>query len=180
MFKELSFQRVDRRRTCGGDPDFNIILVIFWSLDPLTWFEKKFNFQEWNFCEILLVFARIRPSIEWDPSARLVDGESFVWSKASGVIISWPTATHLRQGQSQKYRKFDKTTLSMKELCLLLGRSLLLLCDMMGVLIITSIFCVTRPKPAYGRQGLDWISGPGYSFVVFSTNKTMGTNQKPW
>ena len=37
----------------------------------------------------------------------------------------------------------------------------------------------TRPKPAYGRQGLDWIFGPGYSFVVFSTNKTMETNQKP-
>ena len=41
-------------------------------------------------------------------------------------------------------------------------------------------FCKTRPKPAYGRQGLDWIDGPGYSFVVFSTNKTMKTNQKPW
>ena len=37
----------------------------------------------------------------------------------------------------------------------------------------------TRPKPAYGRQGLDWIVGPGYSFVVFSTNETMETNQKP-
>ena len=37
----------------------------------------------------------------------------------------------------------------------------------------------TRPKPAYGRQGLDWIVGPGYSFAVFSTNKTMETNQKP-
>ena len=37
----------------------------------------------------------------------------------------------------------------------------------------------TRPKPAYGRQGLDWMVGPGYSFVVFSTNKTMETNQKP-
>ena len=24
-------------------------------------------------------------------------------------------------------------------------------------------FCSTRPKPAYGRQGLDWIVGPGYS-----------------
>ena len=31
------------------------------------------------------------------------------------------------------------------------------------------IFCDTRPKPAYGRQGLDWIVGPGYSFAVFST-----------
>ena len=30
-------------------------------------------------------------------------------------------------------------------------------------------FAKTRPKPAYGRQGLDWIVGPGYSFVVFST-----------
>ena len=40
-------------------------------------------------------------------------------------------------------------------------------------------FFVTRPKPAYGRQGLDWIVGPGYSFVVFSTNKTIETNQKP-
>ena len=39
-------------------------------------------------------------------------------------------------------------------------------------------FAETRPKPAYGRQGLDWIVGPGYSFVVFSTNKTMETNQK--
>ena len=29
----------------------------------------------------------------------------------------------------------------------------------------------TRPKPAYGQQGLDWIVGPGYSFVVFSTNR---------
>ena len=29
---------------------------------------------------------------------------------------------------------------------------------------------ITRPKPAYGRQGLDWIVRPGYSFVVFSTN----------
>ena len=28
-----------------------------------------------------------------------------------------------------------------------------------------------RPKPAYGRQGLDWIIRPGYSFVVFSTNR---------
>ena len=100
MFKELSFQRVIRGRTCGGDPDLNIILVIFWSLGPLTWFEKKFIFQEWNFREILLVFARIRPSIEWDHSSRLAEGESFVWSKARGVIISWPTATHLRQGQS--------------------------------------------------------------------------------
>ena len=33
------------------------------------------------------------------------------------------------------------------------------------------IIITTRPKPAYGRQGLDWIVGPGYSFVVFSTNR---------
>ena len=48
------------------------------------------------------------------------------------------------------------------------------------VLSIRNIIIITtRPKPAYGRQGLDWIVGPGYSFVVFSTNKTMETNQKP-
>ena len=45
--------------------------------------------------------------------------------------------------------------------------------------IIIIIIITTRPKPAYGRQGLDWIVGPGYRVVVFSTNKTMGTNQKP-
>ena len=28
------------------------------------------------------------------------------------------------------------------------------------------IIIITRPKPAYGRQGLDWIVGQGYSFVV--------------
>ena len=31
------------------------------------------------------------------------------------------------------------------------------------------LFEKTGPKPAYGRQGLDWIVGPGYSFGVFST-----------
>ena len=41
------------------------------------------------------------------------------------------------------------------------------------------IIIITGPKPAYGRQGLDWIIGPGYSFVVFSTNKIMETNQRP-
>ena len=55
---------------------------------------------------------------------------------------------------------------------------------MVIIVIITTIMIViimtTRPKPAYGRQGLDWIVWPGYSFVVFSTNKTMETNQKPW
>ena len=45
--------------------------------------------------------------------------------------------------------------------------------------LIIIIIIITRPKPAYGRQGLDWIVGPGYSFVVFSTNKAMKTNQKP-
>ena len=44
--------------------------------------------------------------------------------------------------------------------------------------IINIIINITRPKPAYSRQGLDWIVGPGYSFVVFSTNKTMETHQK--
>ena len=45
--------------------------------------------------------------------------------------------------------------------------------------VMGHLFDATRPKPAYGRQGLDWIVGPGYIFVVFSTNKTMETNQKP-
>ena len=45
--------------------------------------------------------------------------------------------------------------------------------------LLWQLFVLTRPKPAYGRQGLDWIVGPGYSFVVFSTNKTVETNQKP-
>ena len=49
----------------------------------------------------------------------------------------------------------------------------------MIMIIIMIIIMITRPKPAYGRQGPDWIVGPGYSFVVFSTNKTMETNQKP-
>ena len=48
------------------------------------------------------------------------------------------------------------------------------------IVFIITIIINTRPKPAYGRQGLDWIVGQGYSFVVFSTNKTMETNQKPW
>ena len=40
------------------------------------------------------------------------------------------------------------------------------------IVIITTII-ITRPKLAYGLRGLPWIVGPGYSFVVFSTNKTM-------
>ena len=32
-------------------------------------------------------------------------------------------------------------------------------------------FKSTRPKPAYARQGLDRIVGPGYSFVVFSISR---------
>ena len=38
-------------------------------------------------------------------------------------------------------------------------------------LVDEQVFENTRPKPAYGRQGLDWIVRPGYSFVVFSTNR---------
>ena len=36
-------------------------------------------------------------------------------------------------------------------------------------LLYKAILYETRPMPANGRQGLDWIVGPGYSFVVFST-----------
>ena len=32
-------------------------------------------------------------------------------------------------------------------------------------------FVVTRPKPADGRQGLDWIVGPKYSIRVKMKNK---------
>ena len=39
------------------------------------------------------------------------------------------------------------------------------------VINANEVFVVTRPKPAYNQQGLDWIVGPGYSFMVFSTNK---------
>ena len=48
------------------------------------------------------------------------------------------------------------------------------------IYLFIHLFIYTRPKPAYGWQGLDWIVGSGYSFVVFSTNKTMETNQKSW
>ena len=51
--------------------------------------------------------------------------------------------------------------------------------DQRGEACMGRSFVKTRPKPAYGWQGLDWIVGPGYSFVVSSTNKTMETNQKP-
>ena len=39
------------------------------------------------------------------------------------------------------------------------------------IVIRNFMFMTTRPKPAYGRQGLDWIVGPGYSFGVFSTSR---------
>ena len=35
------------------------------------------------------------------------------------------------------------------------------------------LFKRTRPKPAYGRQGIDWIVGPGYSFGVFSMSQCL-------
>ena len=42
-------------------------------------------------------------------------------------------------------------------------------------------FSATRPKPAYGRQGLDWIVGPGYSLGrVHSGGKPWKTNLEPW
>ena len=36
--------------------------------------------------------------------------------------------------------------------------------------LITCIW-VTRPKPAYGRQGPDWIIGPEFSYGLFSTSR---------
>ena len=41
----------------------------------------------------------------------------------------------------------------------------------------TLLFNTTRPKPAYGRQGLDWIVGPGYSFTYTFLSLTGGYNQ---
>ena len=35
--------------------------------------------------------------------------------------------------------------------------------------MVGKYFINTRPKPAYGQQGLDWILGQEYSFGVFST-----------
>ena len=55
--------------------------------------------------------------------------------------------------------------------------AVLLICTLNIIILV--VFDMTRPKPAYDRQGLDWIVGPGYSCVVFSTNKTMETNQNP-
>ena len=55
--------------------------------------------------------------------------------------------------------------------------AVLLICTLNIIILV--VFDMTRPNPAYGRQGLDWIVGPGYSFVVFSTNQTMETNHKP-
>ena len=49
--------------------------------------------------------------------------------------------------------------------------SLTWLCSPERLKKINEKFYQTRPKPAYGRQGLDWIFGPEYSFVVLSTNR---------
>ena len=39
------------------------------------------------------------------------------------------------------------------------------------------IILETRPKPAYGRQGLDWIVRPGHSFGAKNvTSLTGGSN----
>jgi hypothetical protein len=47
--------------------------------------------------------------------------------------------------------------------------SLVVVCRWLLFVIGRCFLLDTRPKPAYGRQGLDWIVGPGYSFAVFST-----------
>ena len=44
--------------------------------------------------------------------------------------------------------------------------------------VFLKAFTCTRPKPAYGRQGLDWIIGPGYSFVVFSTTDLLWSKKR--
>ena len=40
-------------------------------------------------------------------------------------------------------------------------------CGLWSTLHFKTFYYFTRPEPAYGRQGLDWIVGPGYSFGVF-------------
>ena len=51
--------------------------------------------------------------------------------------------------------------------------------------MLLSDFVVTRPKPAYCRQGLDWIVRPEYSFRVFKIKKhkiprgTMKNHENP-
>ena len=47
--------------------------------------------------------------------------------------------------------------------------------EMVTMINAALLVYVTRSYAA----DLDWIIGPGYSFAVFSTNKTMETNQKP-
>ena len=65
-------------------------------------------------------------------------------------------------------------------------RPILLLISTAGALVVTTVsgvsiqspspltqhFAQTRPKLAYGRQGLDWIVGPGYSFGVINYTQT--------
>ena len=41
---------------------------------------------------------------------------------------------------------------------------------------LVKVFLKTRPKPAFGRQGLDWIVGPEYST---HTEKPTWNHEKP-
>ena len=43
--------------------------------------------------------------------------------------------------------------------------------DDQHIIIFIILIILTRPKPAYGRQGLEWIVRPGYSFGVFSMSR---------
>ena len=44
------------------------------------------------------------------------------------------------------------------------------------IMMLMIMIIITRPKPAFGRQGLDWIVRPGNSFVVVSTNRGILTS----
>ena len=56
-------------------------------------------------------------------------------------------------------------------------------CHLPGQSYYHHLFITTRPKPAYGRQGVDWIVGPGYSLWCSEpTNlwKPTKNHENPW
>ena len=102
-----------------------------------------------------------------------------VWNTSPYVLVE--TEELVQHGQNFMMKEFLRCTL-WSLWWLNLGALLVHTpdnCHLFPQRILHLIFFSTRPKPAYGLQGLDWIVGPGYSFVVFSTNKTMETHQKP-
>ena len=118
-------------------------------------------------------------------------GQSRNWRKRDGLDLGWAGSLP----HTHKVRASKDWSVSIKSVSNRFGYSMITLaiclwtvswifvtCLNLAAARQVRIFCPfanTRPKLAYGRQGLDWIAGPGYSFVVFSTNKTMETNHNP-